>query len=219
MKFLNKFRTPHRGGKTANKVIVSLLVFLLGGGLGALSKWLDTVPVNELPAFMRSWDIAKILSLTPIWALIALAIALFSNSPLRAAINASCFFAGVLTSYCLCSVWLAGFMLDKSYLMIWVTLAIIAFPLGFIVWYARGRGLPAIILSAVITAYFILQAFGFDKTFSYFELIYGFWGIAFLAAAILMLYRRFSQTLISTAAAIAIAYLIKLFGIYIPYVM
>lgn len=219
MEYLNKCRMPRKEGKIGNKVLASFLILALGGGLGALSKWLDTLPSNELPAFLQSWDIANIFGQVPIWALIALAVAVFSKSALRGAINAMCFFAGVVVSYSLCSLWIAGFMLDRSYLTVWIVLTLAAFPLGFLVWYARGRGVPAIIISALILAYYILQAFSFDTAFSYFELACGFWGIAFLILAVLILYVRPMQTLISIVAALPLAYLIKLSGLTIPYVL
>lgn len=219
MKFLNKCREPEKIGTTGHKVLMSCMILLLGGVLGALSKWLDTLPVNELPRFMRSWDLANVLGQVPIWALIALAVAVFSKSALRGAINAMCFFAGVVVSYSLCSLWNAGFMLDRSYLTVWIVLTLAAFPLGFIVWYARGKGAPAVIVSALIIAYFILQAFSFDAGLSYFGLACGAWGVVFLVLAVLIVFVDPMQTLIALGAALPLAYLIRLSGLSIPYVL
>ena len=219
MKYLLRFRKPQKGGSTQHKFYISALIFLLGAGMGALSKWLDTIPYNELPGFMQGLDLANLFGRVAVWALVALAVAVFGRSPLRAAINACVYFAGVVVSYCLCSVWLAGFMLDTSYLMIWTAFTVLAFPLGFIVWYGRGRGWLATAVSAVVIAYYIRQAFAFDASFSYFGLLYGWFEVAFLVIAVAILYVRPKQTLISAAAGAALAYVTVLAGITIPYIL
>lgn len=214
-----RVRSASSGGRKRNKIIVTLLFFALGFLLGMLSKGLDATAVNELPAFLQEIDIINLFGRTAVWVLIALSIALFSKSPKRAAVNVLLFFVGMLISYCLFSVIWAGFMLDTSYLMIWVVLTVLSPLLAYIAWYARGRGVLGIVISAVIIAYFILEAFSFDAGFSYFDISYTVVEVFFLVAVITMLYVGINRCFISVGAAIVLAYLVRLTGLSIPYVL
>ena len=216
---LTAVRHANRGGKNRNKIIITLLFFALGFLLGMMAKGLDVTAANRLPVILQKIDIGNLFGRTTVWALIALTIALFSKSPLRAAVNVLLFFVGMLGSYCLFSVVWAGFMLDTSYLMIWVVLTAVSPVLAYIAWYARGRGLLGTIVSALIIAYFILEAFSFNAGLEYFDVAYSVVEVFFLVAVISMLYVRWNQCFISVGAAVALAYLVKLTGFSIPYVL
>ena len=45
--YLNKIRISDKSGKTRNKIINTVLVFLLGILLGLFSKWLDNLIINN----------------------------------------------------------------------------------------------------------------------------------------------------------------------------
>ena len=218
MKALNKIRTPHKGASICKKVTFSLLCALLGFGLGIFSKFLDCTPSNSMPAIIDNLDISNFFGRIAIWAFIAMVISVFSKTPIRAAINAPCFFAGMLIGYCLYSYFAAGFMLDHSYLMIWITFTIISPILAVLCWYAKGIGIASTIISALIIAYFILQAFSFAGDFSYFQINY--WGleIILLLASIAVLYKKPKQTIISVIAGIFISYFIVLLPFSIPFI-
>ncbi len=214
---LDKIRTPKTEYKLSRKVLFSTLAFLFGFLMGMLSKRLDTTAVNILPAILQSLDLGNFLGMLSGWALMAVIIAVFSRSPLRAGLNVFLFFAGMLLSYCIFSVVFGGFMLDTSYLMIWVAYTMISPLFGCVIWYARGKGAPAIILSAVVIGYFILQAFTFSPTFDYFDLSYQWIGVVVLVIGIAALYVRLKQTLISVGLAIVIAYLLNLLIKVLPF--
>lgn len=218
MKALNKIRTPHKGTSLSKKIIFSLLAALLGLALGVFSKFLDCTPSSAMPKIVDDFDIRNFFGRIAIWAFIALIISVFSKTPLRAAINTLCFFAGMLTGYCFYSYFVAGFMPDRSYLMIWVTFAIISTLLAVLCWYAKGYGTVSIILSALIIAYFILQAFSFAGDFSYFGISYQGLEIILLIASIAVLYKKPKQTIISVIAAIFISYFIVLLPFSIPFI-
>lgn len=218
MKTLNKIRTPHKGSSLTKKVTFSLLCALLGFALGIFSKFLDCTPSNAMPKIVVDFDITNFFGRIAIWAFIAMIISVFSKTPLRAAINAPCFFAGMLIGYCLYSYFVAGFMLDLSYLMIWVTYTVISPIFAVLCWYAKGYGTVATILSAFIIAYFILQAFSFAGDFSYFGLSYQGLEILLLIASIAVLYKKPKQTIISVIAAIFISYFIVLLPFSIPFI-
>ena len=205
----------------SKRILYSALMFLLGAGLGFLSKWLDTLSSEELPAFFETVDIRNMFGRTAIWALIAVSIAVFSRTSLRAAVNVLMFFAGVLLSYWIASIVLAGFMIDDSYMMVWIIFAAVSPIFGFLTWYARREGIFALIIAAFIFAYFFLQAFSFDATLSYFDLNYGGTEAVMLAVCVAILFVRkpLWQTPAALGAAIVLAYAIRLTGVSIPYLL
>ena len=212
-------RHGSRSGRISHKILITLLFFLLGFLLGMMSKRLDITPSDRLPAFLESIDVRTLFGRTPVWTLIALAIALFSRNPRRAAINVLLFFVGAVGSYCLFSYLWAGFVLDRGYLTVWLILTALSPLLAFIVWYAKGRGALGTAISALVIAYFILTVFSFNADFSSFEVAFGLIEVFFLVAVITMLYAGIVQCFISAGAAIALAYLIRLTGFSIPYVL
>ena len=203
------------------RILYSALVFLLGAGLGALSKWLDTLSSNDLPAVMETVDIRNLFGRLAIWALIATAVAVFSRSAYRAAVNVLLFFAGMLLSYWIASMVIAGFVIDDSYMLVWLIFTAVSPVLGYIVWFARRKGAGAVIIGACIFAYFILQAFSFDAAFSYFDLSYGGTELVMLIVCVALLYVRRPrwQTPTALGAAVALAYFVRAAGISIPYVL
>lgn len=46
-KMLDKIRTPNKEGKIKNKIIHTVLILLLGIILGAFSKWLDNLSIDN----------------------------------------------------------------------------------------------------------------------------------------------------------------------------
>ena len=69
--------------------------FLVGAALGVFAKWLDTLGINDGIWWQRILgmiDLGNILSLFPVWLLIALAVAVYANSPLNAALRVFLFF-------------------------------------------------------------------------------------------------------------------------------
>ncbi|MCH5296373.1 MAG: hypothetical protein J1E85_01755 [Ruminococcus sp.] len=218
MKTLNRIRNPHKGFSLSKKIIFSLLSALLGFALGVFSKFLNCTASNDMPKIVNDFDIRNFFGRIAVWAFIALVISVFSRTPFRAAINAPCFFAGMLLGYCLYSYFVAGFMPDSSYLMIWVTLTIISPILAVLSWYAKGYGNVSTIISALIIAYFILQAFSFAGDFSYFRIRYQGLEIILLIASIAVLYKKPKQTIISVIAGIFISYFIVLLPFSIPFI-
>lgn len=218
---MNPLRIRHgsRHGKLQNKILITLLFFLLGFLLGLMAKWLNTTAPNVLPQIVRSLDLRNLFARTPVWVLIALAIALFSRNPRRASLNVLLFLVGVIGSYCLFSYLWGGRLPDQHNLLLWGIVTAASALVAFGVWYARCRGLLGTAISAVIIAYFILQIFSFTANFSHFDLSYGLAEVFILIAVIMMLYDGIVSCLISVGAAIALAYLVKLTGFSIPYVL
>ena len=186
----------------------------------ALSKAMKEYPCDPsalTPGY--AMYLRNLFARTPVWVLIALAITLFSRNPRRASLNVLLFLVGVIGSYCLFSYLREGRLPDQHNLLLWGIVTAASALVAFGVWYARCRGLLGTAISAVIIAYFILQIFSFTANFSHFDLSYGLAEVFILIAVIMMLYDGIVSCLISVGAAIALAYLVKLTGFSIPYVL
>lgn len=133
------------------RTLDSVLILLLGIGLGAFSKFLDCTPSNELPAFLAYLDVRNFLGRFSIWVLLGVWISVRSNSAVRASVNVFLFFFGTVASYYLYSHFIAGFF-PRSYAMIWIGFTALSPLLGFVCWYAGGKGIPSFILSVILLA-------------------------------------------------------------------
>lgn len=148
----------------SRQVIDTIAVLLLGIALGILSKFLDTTASNKLPFLFSYLDIGNFLGRFAIWVLIALCISIYSNSPLRAAINVFLFFTGMVTSYYLYSKFVAGFF-PKSYAMIWFGFTAVSPVLAFICWYAKGKSRWSFVLSVMIIGVLFNMTFVYGWTY------------------------------------------------------
>ena len=139
------------------KVLTSLAVVLLGLFLGVFQKWLDGSAFNELPMIFQQLDITNFFGRLSVWILLGTIISVYSSTPVRASVNTFLFFISLVAGYYLyCSVFLGFF--PRSYAMIWVVLSFVSSAFAYVCWYARGNGLPAILISAVILGVLLAQA-------------------------------------------------------------
>ena len=88
--WLYKIRTPNRDIKLSLQMTCSILILLFGIALGVFSKWLDNMGINDAiwwQHILGIIDLRNVFSELAIWLLIALAISVYSSSPLRAGLN------------------------------------------------------------------------------------------------------------------------------------
>ncbi|MDG5471965.1 hypothetical protein P6709_09405 [Jeotgalibacillus sp. ET6] len=142
------------------KVIHSILLLIAGVLLGVMAKVLDETPSNSLPYLLEVLDLRNFFSRIGVWIFLAMLITLYSKSPFKSALNVFLFFAGMVGSYYLYTVLIAGFYLG-DYMMIWIFITGISPFLAFLCWYARGKSLMAVSLSSLLIVVFSRQAFGF----------------------------------------------------------
>lgn len=166
IKFLNNIRRPAREIDLSRQIINTGLILGLGLFLGLISKMLDCIPANELPHILEMMDVRNFLGRISIWILLAVAISLYSNTPIRAGINVFLFFIGMLVSYYTYTKFVAGFF-PKSYILIWVILTIISPLLASICWHAKGNGAVALLLSSAIVGILYTEAFTFGAYYFY----------------------------------------------------
>lgn len=140
------------------QLLITLGIIIVGFMLGILQKWLDETASNSLPVFIQQLDISNYFGRLAVWILSATVISVYSDTALRASINTFLFFISMLSGYYLYCNFILGF-LPRTYMMIWVLIAIVSFFLAFICWYAKGNGIVAVVISGVILGVLFSQAF------------------------------------------------------------
>ncbi|WP_075980155.1 hypothetical protein [Bacillus massilinigeriensis] len=186
--FLNKIRSPIKIS-LSKKFLYSTLIFIAGIILGVISKVLDTTSSNLLPLFLEILDLRNFLSRMGIWIFLSVVISVHSKSPIRSAINVFLFFVGMVGSYYLYTVLVAGFF-PKSYMIIWMVMTSISPLLAFVCWYGKGKGIIAITISSIIFMFISRQSFAFG--FWYFDIRYNLEFLLWIAM-ILVLYQSSKQ--------------------------
>ncbi len=163
---LNKIRKPVYvfGFK---KIIYPLIILACGIVLGVVSKALDETASNLLPSFIEQLDLRNFFSRIGIWMFTGVCISLYSKTPLRSAINILLFFVGMVGSYYIYTIYVAGFF-PKSYMMIWIAMTLLSPFVGMVCWYAKGSSIVSIFISSIIFMMMTRQAFHFG--FWYFDI-------------------------------------------------
>ena len=206
-KFLNKIRSIENEIPITRKIINTILILCFGIVLGTFAKFLDTTASNTLPFIFEYLDISNFLGRFAIWLLIALYIAIYSHSSIRASLNVLVFFIGMVSSYYLYSYFVAGFF-PKTYAMIWLGFTAISPLLAFVCWYAKGKSKISFILSVIIIA--ILFNFTFIYGWIYFD-VYSILEVIVFGCALIALKRNtFRETTYMILSAVVIAVILNM---------
>lgn len=88
LKILNKTRKVSGKMSVPKQIMTTFFALLFGGGMGIVAKFLD---LNRLPSFLDWLDLSNFLGRTAPWIFIAMCLAVFSKSPLKAGINVFAF--------------------------------------------------------------------------------------------------------------------------------
>ena len=206
-KFLNKIRSIENEIPITRKIINTILILCFGIVLGTFAKFLDTTASNTLPFIFEYLDISNFLGRFAIWLLIALYIAIYSHSSIRASLNVLVFFIGMVSSYYLYSYFVAGFF-PKNYAMIWLGFTAISPLLAFVCWYAKGKSKISFILSVIIIA--ILFNFTFIYGWIYFD-VYSILEVIVFGCALIALKRNtFRETTYMILSAVVIPVILNM---------
>lgn len=202
--WLYKIRTPNRDIKLSLQITYSILILLFGIALGVFSKWMDNMGINDAiwwQHILGIIDLRNVFSEFAIWLLIALAISVYSSSPLRAGLNVFLFFVGMCISYHLYTIVFAGFN-PQRYMMIWYGFTLLSPALAFICWYGKGETIVSLIIDILILAVMISKCFAIG--FLYFAVTRIINVIIFLGSAAI-LYSKPKQTVISLFGAFVLS--------------
>ena len=206
-KFLNKIRSIENEIPITRKIINTILILCFGIVLGTFAKFLDTTASNTLPFIFEYLDISNFLGRFAIWLLIALYIAIYSHSSIRASLNVLVFFIGMVSSYYLYPYFVVGFF-PKNYAMIWLGFTAISPLLAFVCWYAKGKSKISFILSVIIIA--ILFNFTFIYGWIYFD-VYSILEVIVFGCALIALKRNtFRETTYMILSAVVIAVILNM---------
>ena len=204
--FLERIREKRKTA-LSRQMISTILILLLGIVLGALSKFLDSTASNTLPLILEYLDVRNFLGRFAIWMLLGLCIAVYSPSPIRAAVNVFAFFSGMVASYYAYSKWIAGFF-PQSYVLIWAGFTAISPLLAWICWYAKGKGKLSLGISALLIA--VLFNASFVYGWLYFNMRSILELITFLCGVAVLKQESVKDTAIMIGIGIAVAFLVHL---------
>lgn len=155
--FLGKIRVPDRKNSIGQQAAISTGIAILGFLFGVMQKWIDGMPSNALPLLFQRVDIRNYFGRLAIWILLATIISVYAYTPIRASINTFLFLISMVAGYYLYCNFVLGF-LNLTYMLVWIVIAAISPVLAFVCWYAKGNGIIAIAISAIIIGVLFSQA-------------------------------------------------------------
>lgn len=116
------------------------VLFLAGLFLGVASRFLDIYTEN----------LGNIFSQMAVWILLGTLISIYSPSPKRAAWNVLFFCVGMLLTYYAVAVLTSG-VYSKVMIVGWTVFALFSPLLGYIAWFAKGKGVfPKMICVGIV---------------------------------------------------------------------
>ena len=204
---LNKLRIPEPQTKKRTAE-TALIIFVSGIALGLFAKWLDNLALDSTIWWHRiieTLNLGNFFSDIAIWLFIALVIAAYSASALRAALNVFVFFLGMCASYHVSTILFSGFD-PGTYMLIWYGITLLSPLLAVICWYAKGSGTVPLILDIGITAVFILSCFSIGILYVD---IRGILYVLVFIGAVTVLYRSPKELLVTVLAGFLLAFLLN----------
>ncbi len=144
---LNRIRTPEAPAPMSTRVARTVGLLVFGLAIGAAAKLLDIYTIN----------IGEIFSRLSVWVFICSFIAAYSASPQRAAVNVFAFCGGMLAAYYLTAE-LTSSIYSMRFVAGWAVFALFSPLFAAVVWYARGRGAAAKLITCAAAAVMLLAA-------------------------------------------------------------
>ena len=189
------------------QIVITLGVILLGFLLGILQKWVDGTGGSNLPVMLQQLDIGHYFGRLAIWIFLGTLVSVYSESPLRAAINTFMFFISMLAGYYLYCNYVLGF-LPRAYMMMWIVISFASFFMAYICWYAIGEGFIAIFISSVIIGVLLAQAFNLNITQGFY--MYHSLEVVTWLAGVVLLRRKPKEYAVEIGLSVVIAFIYQL---------
>ncbi len=210
MKHLDSVRTCKKRLSPSKKIADTLIILILGILLGIFSKWLDNLSINGAvwwQYILGVLDLSNVFSSFGIWILLAVMISIYSNTPLRAALNVFLFLAGMTLSYHWYTITFSGFN-PKSYMMIWYGVTLFSPIPAYMCWYAKGDGpLPLFVDISIVTS-MLLSSFGIGMWYFGFKSVID--TILFMITVVI-LYNNPKRSLFSLIGGVMLGYILTVF--------
>ena len=201
---LSALREPRELPVMKNRLLWSAGFALFGIILGILSKWLDNLAIDDSVWWQRILgvlDLGNVFSGFAVWFALALAIAVFSRTPGRAAVNVVLFFAGMCAAYHIWTLAFSGFD-PGAYMLIWYAITLLSPLFAAACWYAKGAKPVNVALCCLILAVMSMSCFSVGPVYFYFN---GVINALLFAAAAIILYKSPKQSAISTVCGIVLS--------------
>ena len=205
--FFEQIRKPSKNVSLNRQIVITLGIILLGFFLGVLQKWIDGTGGSYLPLILQQLDIGNYFGRLAIWILLGTIISVYSESPLRAAINTFIFFISMLAGYYLYCNYILGFF-PRTYMMMWIVIAFASFFMAYICWYAKGEGFIAIFISSIIIGVLLAQAFNLNITQGFY--MYHFLEVLTWIIGVILLHRKPKEYTIEIGLSVVIAFVYQL---------
>ena len=205
--YFEQIRKPSKIVSFKRQIVITLGVILLGFLIGILQKWIDGTGGSNLPVILQQLDIGNYFGRLAIWILLGTIISVYSKSPLRAAINTFFFFLSMLAGYYLYCNYILGF-LPRTYMMMWIVIALASFFVAYICWYAKGKGFMAITISSVIIGVLLAQAFNLNITQGFY--VYHSLEVFTWLIGVILLRRKPKEYAIEIGLSVIIAFVYQL---------
>ena len=205
--FFDKIRKPRKNIPLNRQLVITLGIILFGFVLGVLQKWIDGTGSSTLPVILQHLDIGNYFGRLAIWILLGTIISMYSESPMRAAINTFFFFISLLAGYYLYCNYILGF-LPRTYMMMWIVISFASIFMAYICWYAKGEGFIAIFISSMIIGVLLAQAFNLNITQGFY--MYHFLEVITWLISVILLRRKPKEYAIEIGLSVVIAYIYQL---------
>ena len=205
--FFEQIRKPSKNVSLNRQIVITSGIILSGFLLGVFQKWIDGTGSGFLPMILQQLDIGNYFGRLAIWILLATIISVYSESPLRAAINTFFFFISLLAGYYLYCNYILGF-LPRTYMMMWIVIAFASIFMAYICWYAKGEGFIAIFISSMIIGVLLAQAFNLNITQGFY--MYHFLEVITWIIGVILLRRKPKEYAIEIGLSLVIALVYQL---------
>ena len=205
--FFKQIRKPSKNVSLNRQIAITLGIVFSGFLLGVLQKWVDDTGASTLPMILQQLDIGNYFGRLAIWILLGTIISMYSESPLRAAINTFFFFISLLAGYYLYCNYILGF-LPRTYMMMWIVIAFASIFMAYICWYAKGEGFIAIFISSMIIGVLLAQAFNLNITQGFY--MYHFLEVITWIIGVILLRRKPKEYAIEIGLSFVIALVYQL---------
>ncbi len=197
---LDRIRMSEKEMSFQKKMAITVAILVGGCLLGVMQKWLDEGAYNAFPLWLQNLDPANYFGRLSFWILMSVVISIYAENPLRASVNTFSFLISMLAGYYVYCKFVAGF-LPVSYMMFWVLAAFVAIPAAFVCWYARGEGVAAVSISAVILGVLFSQAILVTQGFHVTHLLDLLtWGIG-----VVILHRKLKEYVVTFLLSLVVA--------------
>lgn len=142
-----QIRVPQKQVSPRGKLIHSTAITAAGLITGIVIKLLDIYTTN----------LGNVFSQLSVWILICSAIAVYSSTPKRAAVNVFSFCAGMLATY-----YLTAELTESPYSSVficgWAAFSLFSPIFAFFTWYAKGKGIISKLLTIGIICVMLIAA-------------------------------------------------------------